>query len=281
MKTNQYSLITGAANGLGKAFAYELGRRKHNLILIDLPNTSLKALCDELHHKHGITAIYLEYDLSAYDELKKLITYINENFQINVLINNVGRGGSKKMEQVDSQYINSIVQLNVMATSILTHGLLPNLICQKEAYVLNVSSIIAFNPVGYKTVYPASKSFVYAFSMGLAEELKNTSVSVSVVTPGPMETNPDVCERIKAQGAFAKIGLLSPGRVAEISISKLYRKKRLILLNGFNMINYLISKLLPTSVWLSPICKVIKRETEMPINQSPNKLGMTESEILA
>lgn len=87
-----------------------------------------------------------------------------------------------------------------MATSLLTHQLLPNLQKSSKAYVLNVSSLAAFSPIGYKTVYPASKAFIHSFSRGLYQELKDTNVFVSVVNPGPMKTNAEVSRRIEEQG---------------------------------------------------------------------------------
>ncbi|WP_449401654.1 SDR family NAD(P)-dependent oxidoreductase [Chryseobacterium wanjuense] len=58
----------------------------------------------------------------------------------------------------------------------------------------------AFSPIGFKTVYPASKTFIHSFSRGLNEELRDTNVFVSVVNPGAMKTNPDVVSRIEKQG---------------------------------------------------------------------------------
>ena len=81
-----------------------------------------------------------------------------------MLINNAGIGGSKKFSDASGSYIEKIIQLNVLATSLLTHQLLPNLQKSSKAYVLNVSSLAAFSPIGYKTVYPASKAFIHSFS---------------------------------------------------------------------------------------------------------------------
>src|SRR5699024_12447816 len=65
-----------------------------------------------------------------------------------------------------------MIQLNVTAPTLLTHQLLQNLQKQEAAYILNISSLAAFSPIGYKTVYPASKVFIHSFSRGLNQELK-------------------------------------------------------------------------------------------------------------
>ena len=104
---------------------------------------------------------------------------VNDAFgRIDILINNAGLGGTKKFTEASSDYINTILQVNVAATSLITHQLLPNLLKQPKAYILNVSSMAAFSPIGFKTVYPATKTFIHSFSRGLHEELKDTTNTV-------------------------------------------------------------------------------------------------------
>lgn len=82
--------------------------------------------------------------------------------------------------------------------------------------MLNVSSLAAFSPIGYKTVYPASKAFIHSFSRGLYQELKDTNVFVSVVNPGPMKTNAEVSRRIEEQGFWARITCLDRNGLPDI-----------------------------------------------------------------
>src|SRR5690606_35591644 len=196
----KYAVITGSSQGLGKSFAYELAKNGWNLILISLPDENLQHMSKRLNSLFGIRAFYYETDLTIKDNVMAVCNWINGNFDIQMLINNAGIGGTKRFDEVSSAYIEKIIQLNVLATTLLTHQLLPNLKRQEKSYVLNVSSLAAFSPIAYKTVYPASKAFIHSFSRGLYQELKDTSVFVSVVNPGPMRTNPDTTKRINEQG---------------------------------------------------------------------------------
>ena len=176
-----------------------------------------------------------------------------------MLINNAGLGGSQKFTDASIQYINSIIQVNVLATSLLTHQLLPNLLKQPQAYILNVSSMAAFSPIGYKTVYPASKTFIHSFSRGLSEELKNTGVVVSVVNPGAMATNDEVCKRIKKLGYIGRLTLLQPEKVAGRCIKQLFKKDRVIIVNPWS---WLIMALLPVWVKLPLLTYNIRKEIQ-------------------
>jgi short-subunit dehydrogenase len=93
-----------------------------------------------------------ETDLSIKENVLDLTEWINSKFSIHMLINNAGIGGSKKFSDASGSYIEKIIQLNVLATSLLTHQLLPNLQKSSKAYILNVSSLAAFSPIGYKTI---------------------------------------------------------------------------------------------------------------------------------
>jgi len=154
-------------------------------------------------------------------------------------------------------YLHIIIQVNIKAITILTHQLLPNLKKQSQSYILNVSSIAAFSPVGYKTVYPASKAFIHSFSLGLSEELKNSNVSVSVINPGAMKTNPEITARIEKQGFLGRLTLLKPKKVAEYSIKKMFKGNTFILINP---ISWFISILLPNWIKVPMMTKIIKRE---------------------
>ncbi|MGG7036338.1 MAG: SDR family NAD(P)-dependent oxidoreductase [Flavobacterium sp.] len=259
----QYALITGASQGLGKSFALELAKRKVNTILVSLPDQNLHALNREIIEKYEVDSSYFETDLSSIENVLLLAKVINENFNVSILINNAGLGGTKMFTEADSNYINSIIQVNVMATSLLTHQILPNLLKQSKGYILNVSSMAAFSPIGYKTVYPASKAFIHSFTLGLNEELKNTSVSVSVVNPGALNTGKEAEERIRKLGVFGRLTLVKTEKVAKNSITKLLNRDAVILLNPFS---WLVLRLLPVWIKLPLITRGVKREIEYDKN---------------
>ena len=260
LNQSKYAVVTGASKGLGRCFAFELSKKGINTILVGMPGEGLKELSNELIESYKIASTYYETDLTVKENVLQFTSWVNHQHNIHVLINNAGVGGTKEFIDADINYIDNIIQLNVMATTLITRQLLPNLMKQDQAYILNVSSMAAFSPIGYKTVYPASKVFIHYFSRGLREELASTNVFVSVVNPGPMKTNPDVTRRINHQGIFGRMGLLSPEKVAEISVRRLFKKDSMIMLNLANGINWLLMKIVPIWIRLPILTKAVKRE---------------------
>lgn len=254
-----FAVITGASQGLGRYLALELAHRGYNLILVALPNENLQQVAVEAQTL-GVETFYHEADLTLKENILSLTKWINQNFEVSLLINNAGRGGTQSFTDCSVDYIDSIIQLNVMATTIMTHQLLPNLKRQENAFILNVSSMAAFSPIGFKTVYPASKRFIQHFSRGLYQELKGTNVFVSVAHPGPMKTNKDVSLRIDKQGRLGRIGLLSPDKAARICINRLFKKDSLILLGWINHLNWLLMGIIPIWIKLPLLTTAVRRE---------------------
>ena len=261
MKTKEkYTLITGASMGLGRELAIESARRGRNLILVALPGRNLAKLCEELTRRFGISAEARECDLTDEKKLNELVKDILSNFSVDRLVNNAGIGGSRRFEESTPDYLDSIIHLNIRATTMLCRMLLPELKSHQEALILNVASVAAFGSLPYKTIYPASKAFVYSFSRSLSRELHGTSVKVAVVTPGPIVTNPDVAMRIITQGMLARIGLLTAGKISRIALDAAERGKEVIVPGIMSRINRFLLHWCPESWRLALMSKVLKKE---------------------
>ncbi len=257
--TGEFALITGASKGFGKEFSLDLASRNMNLLLVALPGEGLAALAETLADM-GVQAFYAEADLCEKAEILQLTECINAHFEVGLLINNAGMGGTCAFEKAGPDYLEKMIQLNILAGALMTNRMLPNLLRQERSYILNVSSIASFSPVGFKTVYPASKRFIHHFSRGLAEELRGTSVFVSVVYPGPMPTNADIHARIEKQGFLAKISQLPTEEMARRTLDALFNRKRHIVVGLVNYLYYLVTLVLPLQIRLPLSSLALKRE---------------------
>lgn len=259
ISNGNYALVTGASRGLGREISEELAKRNFNLLLVSLDNENLDAVAYYLNRKYLIDVKFMEADLTKNDTVFQIANWAN-NYQVSVLINNAGIGGTRAFEEASPEYIDNIIQINIRATSMLTRLLLPNLKAQSASFILNVASMASFSPIAYKTVYPASKAFIWNFSRSLYQELKKTNVFVSVIHPGPMKTNPDVTARIEEQGVFGKMGLISTTRMAEIAIKQLFRRDNLVIPGILNKLNWFLMQLVPIWIRLCLVSNVVKRE---------------------
>lgn len=255
----KYTVITGASQGLGKAFAECCAKRGQNLLLVSLPSEGIFELEQLLKQKFGVDIYSFELDLTNSKALNQFIESV-QKFSINSLINNAGMGGTKAFHEATKDDIDKIILLNMRSLVLLTHQLLPKLKQEKSASILNISSLAAFVPMPYKTVYPASKAFVYSFSRGLQKELKKTNVHVAVAHPGGMATNPEVSKRIQLYKGLIKRSILPAEKTAEICLEGLDRKERVIIPGRINQISSFFQRVLPDSIQMNLIYSKIQKE---------------------
>jgi short-subunit dehydrogenase len=255
-----FTLITGGSTGLGRELAIAYARRHTNLILVALPGRNLQQLCNELELMFGIRAISIECDLANETALEEMAAYVKQNFSVNQLVNNAGIGGTLRFTEATRESLDKIIHLNIRATTMLTHFMLPELMLHPRALILNIASMAAFGPVPYKTITPASKAFIYSFSRSLSRELKGTGVRVVVANPARMITNPEVTFGIIKQGIWGKIGFLTTGRVADLVLSGVESGKEVIVPGCINKLNRLFTKWLPESLMLTLLERALRKE---------------------
>lgn len=253
---NKYAIITGASKGLGRELAFELARRGYPTLLAS-STEAVHAVREEIVNKHPVDCRSFIVDLSDEKAVREWAESIAKEYPINILVNNVGTGGSRAIETADMDYLLRILHLNVLCTTILTKSLLRNLQQNTPAHILNVGSMAGFTATAYKTVYPASKAYVHAFSKSLREELKGTGVSVTLAAPGAMATNTEVSARIAKQGFFGRATLKSTSDIARKYIDGMLRGKRQIILNP---LSYFLTKIIPKRWRIPMLSRIVKRE---------------------
>lgn len=183
------ALITGASSGIGKELATIHAERGGDLILVARRKEKLEALKQELEDKYKIKVVLIAKDLTQlsapqeiYDELK------SKGVQVDYLINNAGFGGHGKFHERSLEDDLAMINLNVVALTLLTKLFLPEFVERNSGKVLNVSSTASFMPGPLQAVYFATKSYVTFLSNAITEELHDTKITVTNLMPGATET---------------------------------------------------------------------------------------------
>lgn len=260
---DEYVLITGASLGLGKAMAKEFASQEYNLILVSLPDEQLPIYCDELIKAYKIRVFHFETDLTELENIHKFFRWWkSKNLKLAGLVNNAGLGGSAVFDETDIDFINKLILLNIRALALLTRLFVPELKKQQSAFILNISSLAAFMPMPYKTVYPASKAFVYSFSVGLREELKNTSIRVSVMHPGPMFTTLENTERLKKHGFMGRIIKVDVEDAAALGVMQTLAGKKVIIPGIVSKLSCRLMKIIPSYLTIPLYSRILRKEVE-------------------
>ena len=193
------------------------------------------------------TSDYLALDLSDPGAPQQLLQWCEENnYPIEVLVNNAGYGLSGAFEKYTMEEYLAMMQVNMNTLVALCHIFLPQLKKMQQAYILNIASSTAYQPVPGLTLYAASKSFVLSFSRALAYELRKTTVSVTCSSPGATDT--DFVNRANMSSKTLKIAdrfNMKPEAVAKITVQAMLNKKTEVITGGINKFGAFLSWLLP------------------------------------
>jgi hypothetical protein len=256
---NYYAVITGASSGLGKAMAVELARRGHNLLLASLPGTGLPGLSDEIHERYDVAVRYIETDLMRAESPGEIRRFVaDQNLGVDILINNVGIGHGGAVGEYSESAIEESVFLNMRCTTEMTNAFIEELKQREPAYILNMGSLGGFLPVPYKSVYSATKSYIYHFSLAIREELRGEGISVSVAMPGPILTNGRVRERINQLGFLARSNLIEADKAASYIVKMMFRGTAVIIPRWTIRISYAIGSVLPFRLLLVLLGRIFK-----------------------
>ncbi|HEX2968007.1 MAG TPA: SDR family NAD(P)-dependent oxidoreductase [Bacteroidales bacterium] len=260
MENEYYTLITGASRGIGRAIAFEMALRKHNLILHSLPGEDLNTICKTLVSEYGIIVRSFEIDLTETDGPMKLFREIESNeLHVNILINNAGIGIEGPLESYSKSDIDNIIFLNIRALTLLTTLFIPSL-KKTDSYILNISSLGSYIAAPYKSVYLASKSYIFYFTRALEAELKGTSVKTCIFAPGAVRTNRNVLERIRKAGWMSERSSISAEEVARKGIRAMFRGKRVVVPGIISRFIFTISFIIPEGIILAITRNIFRRE---------------------
>jgi uncharacterized protein len=264
--TNQtYTLITGGSSGIGKALAEECARRGRNLLLVALPDEALGNTASVLKSKYGVAVQTLAIDLTLQCAPLDVFEWCTRNeFMVDFLVNNAGMAGTTIFENSPPEYSDNRILLNIRALAMLCRHFIPMLKQHEHAWILNVGSLSAYYAIPYKSVYSASKAFVVSFSKSLREELRHTSISVSVLCPNGVETNEGTHARIHSHGFWGNYTKTDKDTLAIYTINKVMQGKRVIIPGMINRILLLFGKLVPDTLQ----ARLLEREFNKEVHVS-------------
>jgi len=195
------ALITGASFGIGAELAKLCAADGYDLILVARSTSRLEDLAGRLARDFAIAARPVTADLADPAAPDAIHSQIGST-ALDILINNAGFGLRGAFAETSWDDESRLLQVNIGALAHLAKLLLPEMLRRRTGRILNVASTAAFVPGPFMAVYYASKAFVLSFSEALAEEVRGTGVSVTVLCPGHTDTQFAATAGVTDSGLF-------------------------------------------------------------------------------
>lgn len=186
--TRPLAVVTGASSGIGRALAREFAEHGFDLV-IAAEDDELGEATTELT-AHGAHVKAVQADLATFDGVEQLVAAAQSDGRaVDALAVNAGVGvGGDFARDTDLASNLKIVELNCAGAVHLTKRILPTMTQRGKGRVMFTSSIAATAPGPYHSVYAASKAFLSSLGQSLRQELKDSGVTVTVLMPGPTDT---------------------------------------------------------------------------------------------
>jgi short-subunit dehydrogenase len=221
---NKKIIVTGAASGIGYALVKELLAMGAIVNALDINEANLTKLKVELNNKNLTTYVVDIANKASLNKFKD--NYFKANQSVDILINNAGIiQPFVNVEDLTDEDINRVMNINFFGPLNLTRLFLNDLKKQKEAYIVNVSSMGGFFPFPKQTIYGASKAAVKLFTEGLYAECLDTSVKVMVVFPGAIATNITANSNVKVKATNSNYKMTSASVAADTIINGIIKNK--------------------------------------------------------
>lgn len=242
------ALITGASAGLGASFARLFAADGHHVVLTARRADRLEALATELRRLHGVDVDVIAADLATPDGPATVVAELERRrLRVGFLVNNAGLGTSGPLHTIDPEAERSMLAVNVSALAQLTRLLLPGMLARGEGRILHVGSTAGYLPGPYMASYYASKAFVDSFARALATELRGTSVTSTLLCPGPTRTEFDAVAGVGDSRLFSA-GTMDAETVAAAGYRGLMRGRAVIIPGLRNKLNVLALAVTPKAV---------------------------------
>jgi short-subunit dehydrogenase len=255
--------VTGAASGIGRALARELASRGCDLALADRDEARLQALAAEIAKAHPRKVTVHGVDVSQPDQIAAFAQNATAAHPgLNIVVNNAGVALMGTFGEVEQAQMEWLMSINFWGVVHGTRAFLPHLSHQREAHIVNLSSIFGIIAPPGQTAYAAAKFAVRGFSESLRHELQTAGspVRLSVVHPGGVATNiarnsrtgtgmTDNARRAQSIERFDAVAKTTPQAAALRIITGIEKNQPRILIGNDARFMDLLQRLRPGTYW--------------------------------
>jgi len=182
------ALVTGAAQGIGKAVALLLARNGADIVVSDINLEKAEETAKEVQVL-GRKALAIKVDVAKSNDVDKMVQAILAQFgHIDILINNAGIARDKLILRMTEEDWDVVLNINLKGTFNCTKAVVRHMSKQKSGKIVNIASVVGEMGNAGQGNYAASKAGVIGFTKTIAREFAQRGINVNVIAPGYIET---------------------------------------------------------------------------------------------
>ncbi len=227
---------------MGLVFARELARRGYRVLAIARRLDRLEALTREEAAPGGFI-VALAADLGSAEGLALVVARLSGLGTVDLLVNNAGISTSGDFHRSSLEQELGAIRLNVKAVVTLTHAVLGEMLRRGSGAIINLASVVAFQPFPHFAVYAASKAFVLSFTEALAAEVKGSGVRILALCPGAAKTEMSVFSH--NEGLLGKLPSLSADEIVRTALHAIERGRVVRIVEWLNWMLVFLNRFVP------------------------------------
>jgi NAD(P)-dependent dehydrogenase (short-subunit alcohol dehydrogenase family) len=185
------AIVTGSAQGLGKAMAQALGEAGANVAIVDINIDLARKTAEEFSKKVGKKFIAIQADVTREEDVRRMVEEVVANFShIDILVNNAGIVRHAPAEVMSKKDWDDVIAVNFTGVFLCSQAVGRHMIGRKQGKIINIASMsgLIVNYPQPQVAYNASKAGVIMLTKSLAVEWAKYNINVNAIAPGYMKT---------------------------------------------------------------------------------------------
>lgn len=217
------AIVTGAAQGIGKAIALKLAKAGANIVVSDVNLEAAEATAREIEGL-GVKSLAVKCNVADSGEVAELVKKAQETFStIDILVNNAGVTRDNLMMRMDEKDWDLVLDVNLKGAFLMTKAVSRIMMKQRSGRIVNISSVVGLMGNAGQANYAASKGGLVALTKSVAKELASRGVTCNAVAPGFIQSamTDKLTDEVK-QAYFKAIPLARFGAADDVANSVLF-----------------------------------------------------------
>ena len=220
---DQVAVITGAAQGIGRAIAEAFAKEGAKIVVSDINAELAKKTAQEINQKYNVETLSVDGNTAVVADCEKLMQQVLDKYsKINILVNNAGITRDNLILRMSESEWDSVIAVNLKGVFNCIKAVSKPMVKQRSGRIINIASVVGLMGNAGQANYSASKGGVIALTKSSAREFASRNILVNAIAPGFIRTamtdslNEEAKKKLSEQIPLLRLG--EPEDVASVAV---------------------------------------------------------------